>query len=330
MEFRSVHQLNADIATWSESLPRDVDLVVGIPRSGMLAATMLALHLHLPLADLDGLLAGRVLGGGRRMEGAAPEDVVATARRILVVDDSTNRGGAMKEAQARVAAEPSLAGRVVWGAPYVAPGAAEGLVDHWYEKVPQPRAFEWNILHHSGLVDACMDIDGVLCRDPLDDENDDGPAYTGFLRDVPPRLVPASEVGWLVTSRLERYRPETEEWLARHGIRYRELVMHAATSAEQRRRERSHATHKAAVYTRTRAWLFIESDLDQAVEIADAAKRPVYCTGTRTMVYPGVPVGAPPRARDTVLWRLRERARMQRKRVGHWRRRLRRAVPAAR
>lgn len=322
MQFRSVHQLNADIATWSESLPEDIDLVVGIPRSGMLAATMLALHIHRPLADLDDLLAGRVMGGGERMAGAAQDDVVATARRILVLDDSTNRGGAMRDAQARVAAEPSLRDRVVWGAPYVAPGAAEGLVDHWYEKVPQPRAFEWNILHHSGLVDACMDIDGVLCRDPSDDENDDGDAYAGFLRDVPARLVPATEVGWLVTSRLERYRPQTEDWLARRGIRYRELVMHQAASAEERRRERSHARHKAAVYARTKAWLFIESDLNQAVEIAELVGRPVYCTDRRVMVYPGVPVGAPPRARQTAAWRLRERVRVERKRVGHWRRRV--------
>lgn len=315
MHYRSTGQLNADIVGWADRLPKDIDLVVGIPRSGMLAATMLALHLHTPLADLDGLLAGRVLSGGRRVR-SMPQEVIGSARRILVLDDSINKGGSMREAQHKVAAEaPELADRVAWGAVYVAPGGAKGLVDHWCESIPQPRAFEWNILHHADLADACMDIDGVLCPDPEEGQNDDGPRYEEFLRQTPTRLVPGAKVGWLVTARLERYREQTQEWLRANGIRYGELVMHPAATAEQRRREQSHATFKAEVYRRTKAWLFIESSVEQSVAIADAVKRPVYCTDRRTMVFPGVPVGAGAPRRHAAGWRIRDIARHQRRRV---------------
>ena len=326
MKFRSVADLNRDVATWAESFPQDVDLVVGIPRSGLLAATMLALHLHLPLTDLDGLLAGRVLGGGKRLEDrVGPDaDLVGGARRILVVDDSVNRGGAIREAREKVAAVPGLAERVVWASPYVLPGA-EHHVDLWFEKIPQPRAFEWNVLHHSGLVNACLDLDGVVAREPTREEDDGGPRYEAYLTDTPPRFVPGAEIGWLVTSRSERHRARTEAWLAEHGIRYRELLM--APPPERGRRAPDPARQKAAAYRRTKAWLFIESECDQAVRIADASGRPVYCTTERTMVYPRVPVGAPARRRDDLVWRAQDELRRQRTRAAAWRRRLTRALP---
>ncbi len=35
------------------------------------------------------------------------------------------------------------------------------------EVIDRPRIFEWNVLHHPGILkDACLDIDGVLCHDP--------------------------------------------------------------------------------------------------------------------------------------------------------------------
>lgn len=72
-----------------------------------------------------------------------------------------------------------------------------------------PRVFEWNVLHHPVLNDACVDIDGVLCRDPTPAENDDGRKYREFLSTVEPTIVPGQRIGHLVTSRLEQYRPKT-------------------------------------------------------------------------------------------------------------------------
>ena len=83
-----------------------------------------------------------------------------------------------------------------------------------------PRVFEWNLMHGTVLANSCVDIDGVLCLDPTDEENDDGECYARFLRDTPALLLPTAPVAWLVTSRLEKYRKQTAEWLARHEVRY--------------------------------------------------------------------------------------------------------------
>ena len=138
-------------------------------------------------------------------------------------------------------------------------------------------------MHHEGVGNFCFDIDGVLCADPTRAQNDDGPAYRAFLRDAPLLMRPTHEVGWLVTSRLERYRPETEDWLARHGIRYRELIMLDGVSAETRRGARAHGWFKGRVYRDCDAELFIESDPFQAYDIAQIAARPVLCTETRAL-----------------------------------------------
>jgi adenine/guanine phosphoribosyltransferase-like PRPP-binding protein len=45
MHFRSISDLNNCIVASLIKVPRDVDLVVGVPRSGRLPATILALYL---------------------------------------------------------------------------------------------------------------------------------------------------------------------------------------------------------------------------------------------------------------------------------------------
>jgi uncharacterized HAD superfamily protein/hypoxanthine phosphoribosyltransferase len=313
--YRSMNDLHHDVTTWSARLPADVDLVVGIPRSGLLAASVLALHRQLPLTDVDGLLAGRLLSGGRRLGERDAAEVIAGARRILVVDDSVYSGAAIARARAQI--ETSLlAQRVDYGAVYATRGSTS-YVDHVGMVVPQPRVFAWNVLHHDLLVDACMDIDGVLCPDPTDEQNDDGPRYLDFLRNAPVRYVPGLEVGHLVTNRLERYRDETEQWLARAGIRYRHLVMHPAESGAERRASGDHGERKAQVYLETGAPLFIESDVAQAIVIADIAQRPVYCTDVAQMIYPGSSVDryAAPTFGRSIAWQVRHELRLKAKAV---------------
>lgn len=313
MEFRSVSDLNRDIVRWSATLPRDIDLVVGVPRSGLLAAALLALHMQLPLTDVRGLQAGRLLGGGARLGEVEEQIVIEKARRILVVDDSVYTGQAITQAKASLG---DFADRTQFAAVYASP-MSKKVVDHYHSVVPQPRAFEWNILHHPLLEQSCMDIDGVLCPDPTYEQNDDGVNYLEFLCRAPVRLVPSVKVAYLVTSRLEKYRAETEGWLRQAGVQYGELVMHQAGTAAERRQANDHGTFKAGVFRKLGAPLFIESDIDQAVVIANGAGKPVYCTDERQMIYPGAVAGVKsvPRLSDKVRWRLSHKLALEKKRV---------------
>jgi uncharacterized HAD superfamily protein/hypoxanthine phosphoribosyltransferase len=284
MQYRALTDLKAAIVRASTKLPSDLDLIVGVPRSGLLAANLLALHLNLPLTDVDGLVEGRVIGSGRRARHRPDRTFPLGARRILVLDDSVCSGSAMSEARARIA-KSSVADKIIYAAVFVAPGA-ESFVDIAFETCPLPRFFEWNFMHHSALGEACVDIDGVLCRDPLPQENDDGPSYLEFLATVPPLHVPTVLIGTLVTCRLERYRAETSDWLARHGIRYRELVMLDLPSKKVRRELGIHASFKANAYRARPSQIFLESSVAQALDIADLASKPVFCLESGSTIFP--------------------------------------------
>lgn len=301
--FRTIDDLNALVVASLERIPRDVGLVVGIPRSGMLVASLVALQLDLPLVDLRSFLEGRDAYGGRRDEQARRD---ADATRVLVVDDSVSTGFEIRRVTAALE-EAGLRERAVLCAAYASNAGVDALDLH-FETLDAPQVFEWNWLHHPHLERMCLDLDGVLCRDARPEEDDDGERYREFLRSAEPRSLPSRPIGWLVTSRLERYRPETEDWLARHGVEVGELVMmDVATREERTGRE---IPFKADAYRRSGAILFVESAARQAEGIHERTGRPVFCTDTRRILDDRG--GAHP------LHRVRSRWTALRRRAGRW------------
>jgi orotate phosphoribosyltransferase len=261
-------------------------VIVGIPRSGMLAASLLALHLNLPLTDVQGLIDGRVLQAGPRYTGAVT-GLLDEVANVLVVDDSILFGRQLQAVKERIGAA-GLPHSVRYAAMYPAPGS-EHHVDLFFETVETPRCFEWNLMHHPWVLSkTCMDIDGVLCRDPTPAENDDGPEYQRFLQGADRRYLPSAPVRWLVTSRLEKYRAATEDWLAAHGVEYEELLMMDYADMAARRAANAYAPFKAEVYERTGAILFVESSAKLAPEIARLSGKSVFCTETRKMIDPSL------------------------------------------
>lgn len=281
MEYRGIPDLADDTRSFAEALPADIDLVVGIPRSGLLVANLLGLHLHVPLTDVDGLCNGRLLGHGDRLDTPYSFESMET---VLVVDDTVHTGSEMTQTRERLAAY-EFPFDLEFAAIYITPSGHE-YVDHWSEVITPPRLFEWNILHHPMLSNACLDIDGILCRDPTPEENDDGERYREFLRCVEPNYIPDRRIGWLVTCRLETYREETEAWLERNGIEYDSLVMMDLPDKETRQQLGNHAEYKAEVYESTGASIFIESDPRQAARICDITNKSVFCYQTFEMIQP--------------------------------------------
>jgi orotate phosphoribosyltransferase len=284
MRYRSIAELNGDIVEWLHRLPRDLELIVGVPRSGLLAASILALHLNLPLTDVEGLIEGRVLQPGPRYTGTVA-DLLGEQRRVLVVDDSILFGRQLESVKERINAA-SLPHTIRYAALYPAPGS-EQQVDFFFETIATPRCFEWNLMHHPWVLSkTCMDIDGVLCRDPSSEENDDGPEYRQFLQRAERHYLPTAPIRWLVTARLEKYRSLTEEWLAANGVEYSELIMMGYPDMAARRAANAYASFKAEIYRRTGAILFVESSPALAAEIARLSGKSVFCLETRRMIDP--------------------------------------------
>lgn len=286
MRYVSLANLSEIIRRNFHKIPHDIDLVVGIPRSGMIPASIIALLLNTRLTDIDSF----VNYGSIQSNGLTRGNFVRNQKikKILIVDDSICSGQSMENAKKKLQSLPLGDYNFVFCAPIATtPGSA--MVNLAFEIIDDNRIFEWNIFHHSLLQNACIDIDGVLCVDP--DEDDDGSIYRNFLQTAKPLFTPTCKVNTLISCRLEKYRHLTEEWLQRNSISYDKLILLNLPSKAARIAWNRHGEYKGEYYKQHPEYvIFIESSSRQAKIIADVSHKPVYCVETNTLITAAEPI----------------------------------------
>uniref|UniRef100_UPI00140B45FB phosphoribosyltransferase family protein n=1 Tax=Enterocloster aldenensis TaxID=358742 RepID=UPI00140B45FB len=276
MVFKTIADLNKSILENLYRIPNSVDIVIGVPRSGMLVASMISVYINKPLLDISSFCEGKVGFGGNMKKHDNWKENYEDISMVLIVEDSVNSGKSLLEIKQRLSEIPYNK-KIIYLAAYVTEESYP-LVDMYFEVCNHPRVFEWNYMHNYLLSEACVDIDGVLCIDPSNEQNDDGNEYREFLLNAPSKLLPSQKIGYLVTSRLEKYRSETEIWLRNHNIQYNHLIMMNLNSAEERRKLNNHGEYKAAIFKKAkRAKWFIESNSFQARTISELSGKLVFC-----------------------------------------------------
>lgn len=264
-------------------VPSSCQGIVGIARSGLFAATLMATTLNLPLFELSGQNKLRAVGSGSRTNGLTRHN----RGPLFVVDDSVYGGHAMNNAKRALRYEGF---EFLFAAVYVQPHVKH-VVNYYSRLLPSPHLFEWNIFNngivHGNASDPVLrggvgfDIDGVICEEcPVSDL--DTNAYRMWLKRAMPRSIPRlTDVPVLATGRIELFREETMEWMRRWNVRPRHLEMFQAESnSDPKRTSRAVAEHKAEQVKRHGLSLFIESDEYQARVINQIARKPVVCTST--------------------------------------------------
>lgn len=275
IHYKSISDLNSSIIGNLYKFPHDVDLIVGIPRSGMLPANLLALYLNKPYTDIDSFLDGRTYGCGER--GTTIE--TTNNKKILVTDDSICSGKAIAKIKERIAkAKFDNKFKFVYSAIF-ATTESKDKIDIYCEIVKTPRFFQWNLFHHPPLLSQSFcDIDGVLCPNPPID--DDGEQYIQYIRNAPKLYTPTVEIDTLISCRLEKYRTITEEWLKQNDIKYKHLILLDLPTKEARLKWHKHGEYKGRLYRDSQAVLFIESSLWEAKKIQKISRKPVFCIET--------------------------------------------------
>jgi hypothetical protein len=275
-DFRSVGEMARQVALGLWRVPEDIGLVVAIPESGRLPAAFLGLQIGRPVVDLDWFLAAGHLDAGH-LDAGQPG-------RVLLVDDICRTGASMAAARARIA-ERFGALPLTALAVYCHEGARDA-VDIALEVAGTELLLEWSLFRSPIMARACLDMDGILCGDASVEQDDDGPRYRDFIATTARHAVPQGRVRRIVTARLEKYRAETEAWLAARGIAYEALVMLDLPSVAERRRLSPQARFKAEAYRDDPgAVLFVESESWQAREIARLVPgKAVFDYQTRTII----------------------------------------------
>lgn len=246
------------------------DVIIGIPKSGIVPAVAMANILGLPFTTLNSAVRCEVPEQGFRTIRVFPGWNEA---KILIVDDSVNNGNEVQRVK-EIIKKLRLNAHIM--AVYATTQGTK-FVDSYVEILEHPRIFEWNLLNHSLNKQACFDMDGVLCVDPSskDKENEDN--YINFLENACPLFIPSKKIGYIVTSRLEKYRKLTEIWLKKHNVLYDSLIMMQHFDANTRQKYSLHAIFKSEIFRRTNTLYFVESSYSQAMVIARLAQKPCFC-----------------------------------------------------
>jgi len=188
------------------------DAVVGVPRSGMLPASMASLSLGVPLWSLD--TSGKVaLDTGQRLRDVGKKRI----NKLLVIDDSCASGRAMQKVK-RLMKLDCMNYDVTFAAVLVTSNG-ESYVDQYYKRLELPHWFEWNFFGNSGLISHLklgVDFEGII----QDRE-------TGELNSMIPRHT---HIPVIVSEKLETARPNVLDWLAKRDVSCDHLVMPKVTS----------------------------------------------------------------------------------------------------
>lgn len=250
-----------------------VAAIAGVPRSGMLAATAAAIHLGVPLyeAHYDGL---KEIGHGRRLDNQKHEG------RVVVMEDSLNTGRRFTDLKKRLGSNP------IYATVFCTPSAIR-IPDYFAVELALPHWFDWWLWGSRLLIMTRIgiDFDGILCEDcPLDDD-DDGPKYDAFLKNVMPlRHAWPHGVPVIISGRMSKYEQQTRDWLQANRQRAVSLALGSWSTLAERRGKI--AEHKAKVCREMKLSAFIESDQRQAREICEMARIPVACPAARTVFQP--------------------------------------------
>lgn len=259
-------------------IPEDINIIVGVPRSGMIPALMIAEYLNKYVTDLDSFINGNLFSVGRRGKNIRN----GTPNKILVVDDTVWNGDSMQKVKDSLS-HLSKDYDILYSCVYAEGKDSKYKVDIFLEDLEEIRGkhkvyYEWNIFQHiAGRNESIMfDLDGVICKNPPSDK--DTEKYEQYIKKAIPMIIPTGLIGGICTYRIEPYRNITETWLKQNNVNYKELHMFNAETREVRNTTCSSGIYKGEYYKNSNwAKLFIESDEKQAEQIAKISKKPVYC-----------------------------------------------------
>jgi hypothetical protein len=274
-------------------LPLDCSGIVGVPRSGMIPASVIATHLHLPLYSLIGNTLQRVHSEASRGAG-----VQGRGGPLAVVDDTTFSGAAMQRTRGIIAAHGR---RAVFCAVYVNPLRPESkrVVDLYVRELPAPHLLEWNWANNGPMAGRwsdvpaygagmALDLDGIIVHDS---ESGGRPGSPYML----PRALPCKLIA---TGRPESDRAGTESMLRSLGVQWERLEMYPGDRLAE---WHEIAAFKARLFKDSACGLFVESDRDQAERINQLSGKPCICPRAGVVYHgPAVPIYEPgPRPDDT-------------------------------
>jgi len=195
-------------------------------------------------------------------------------KSILVVEDMTTYGTRILPVREKT--KELFPGAIVHiGAVY---SPVEGIVlDSYGTKLDGTSITEWDFLEERTYQNVAVDLDGVLCQEcPLYATEEE---YVRWMETAVPYLIPSYHIHSVITSRREKYRAITENWLRHNKVKYYRLFMDPSSNDS----ERDLVGWKVYCINQRKPEIFIESSDRMAQEIHWRTSIPVICSTSMRM-----------------------------------------------
>jgi orotate phosphoribosyltransferase len=282
-KYVTTQQLTIDTLALASQVPGNCSGIVGVARSGLMPASILATHLHLPLYEISISNLNSPLNIHRIKGGLRISDVGDQEGPLFIVDDTVHDGNSAKLIREIFRETPHVLSAV-----YVRPDRLN-LVDAYAVALEPPHFLEWNIFNSSYIEGVkwlddyrggiAFDFDGVLSHDPPYGA-DKSSSLDWLINAKPTHNLPRGrKIPLIVTMRLEKWRSVTNDWLRKFRIEYDRLEMLDIETVEERDERFIDYViqHKANKFADSDCFMMIESDPTQAKLIHEYSKKPVLC-----------------------------------------------------
>jgi adenine/guanine phosphoribosyltransferase-like PRPP-binding protein len=212
VEFITIERLVRNAFILATLLPKNITRIIGVPRSGMLPASIIATHLHLPLYSVvgerivpfgDNFKLNYVGGGFRTIN---TYDFLKDDGVWLFVDDTIGSGNSYRKIFEKLKVDNSYLISAIFSTKRLD-------LDFYAEELQDPHLLEWNMFNSRFVRHFATDMDGIICQNPPYSER---PLY----------LIRFNPVKAIITARYEGIRQQTVEWLQAWGVQYDRLIMY--------------------------------------------------------------------------------------------------------
>lgn len=269
MNYTSYNDLSKDIKNNLHLVRhKHFELIVGIPRSGMIPAYMIALGLNIQCTTLQSFLSNEPLTHGITRRTNTKLAKPWEAKNVLFVDDSISSG---KSLTLIMESLPDHLKEKVTTSVIYSSKPVRKEVDIIFKSRSNPRIFEWNFFHHPYLENMCVNMDELFYALPTESQKKDEESWNTYITNTPANVLPSYKMHSLITGRPEKYRRQTEEWLSKNNIEYGSLIMKDSNSND------NDINWIAEYFKNSSAQYFIEKNKINAYKICKYAVKSVFC-----------------------------------------------------
>ena len=280
-----------DIRSEFKKVPKDIIGIIGVPRSGMIPATIISEYLNVGLVTVDEFVKGKHRKssldkifnkhGNRKLRKVC-------GNKVLVVDDTCYNGNEISKLKEIFKEDCFKNIEFIYLVGYLEGDCHLSKPDVYLKDIREEAKnssigvvlYEWNIFSNPAIINSTLfDLDGVFCVDPPDERNHD--EYIKYIKNPIPLHIPTTnDKITICTYRLNKYRKETNDFILSLGVEDFKLFMFKADTYEERSKIEPWFFKGSFYKSRPEYKLFIESDDSQARKINEISGKPVYCVET--------------------------------------------------